>query len=199
MDCVIKNRKNVYIRLNQNGCPVTCSESEKAIFKEHKAKNLLDSLPNNLKRLKFKIEYIDNRTTKTEKRVIHKDYIVPDEIKIWIEKFGICDDIIKEAQKRIDELNKIMSNYDRQISNLLHEIELENKKNAYEGYLKYRELKTIVDERRIAKDEFVVVGHVARMDFRRVDKEFIDKVVAGLAKRKFTYRITEEVDCDDVL
>ena len=44
MDYVIKNHKGVYIRLNQNGAPVTCAEHEKSLFEQSKAKNILDSL-----------------------------------------------------------------------------------------------------------------------------------------------------------
>ena len=32
LDYVIKNHKNVYIRLNKNGAPVTCGEHEKTLF-----------------------------------------------------------------------------------------------------------------------------------------------------------------------
>lgn len=38
MDCIIKNHKNVYIRLNQNGASVTCTENNKTIFEYTKAK-----------------------------------------------------------------------------------------------------------------------------------------------------------------
>ena len=58
LDYVIKNHKNVYIRLNGNGKPVTCAEHEKTLFEHSKAKNILDSLPKTLRRLKFKIEPI---------------------------------------------------------------------------------------------------------------------------------------------
>lgn len=58
MDYVIKNHKGVYIRLNYNGAPVTCAEHEKSLFEQSKAKNILDSLPKTLKRLKFKVEPI---------------------------------------------------------------------------------------------------------------------------------------------
>lgn len=199
MECIIKNRKNVYIRLNQNGCPVTCSESEKTIFEEHKAKNIIDSLPKNLKRLKFNIEYIKAIEEDNDWVIQKEDYILPEEIKVWIEKFGICDDIIKEAKKRNDELNKLMSNYDKTVSNLLHKIELEKSKNAYEGYLSYYKLKTILDERRNIKDEWLIINNILRMDFRNLDRDVVNKAVIGLAKRKFNYRIIEEVYNDEVL
>lgn len=38
----------------------------------------------------------------------------------------------------------------------------------------------------------MVISNVVRMDFRNIDREVIEKVVAGLAKRKFTYRIVED-------
>lgn len=206
MRCVIKNRKDVYIRLNHNGSPVTCTDSEKTFFEESKANNILKSLPRNLKRLKFKIEIVPD-SIKCEQQcegesleVIKNDnYIIPETIYKWVEKFGICDDILKEAKTRKHELNKIISNCDKTISNLLHKIELENSKNAYEGYLLYRQLKEIVDERRKFKDEFTIINNIVRMDFRKLDRENVHRAVAGLAKRQFTYRIIEEVNQDDVL
>ncbi len=60
MDYVIKNHKNLYIRLNKNGTPVTCSENEKTLFEESKAKNIIGSLPKTLKRLNFKIEAVSD-------------------------------------------------------------------------------------------------------------------------------------------
>lgn len=206
MDYVIKNHKNVFIRLNKKGGPVTCAEHNKTLFEYSKAKNILDSLPKTLKRLNFKIESVDdaysNITTdkKSEKKVIEKsDYEIPDNILQWIEKFGICDDILKEAQIRKDELNKMISNYDRAVSNWLHEVELEKKKSASDGYIKYRDIKNIVDKRRSVKDEWLILNNILRMDFRKLDREAIDKAVFGLAKRKFLYRIVEEGATEDDL
>ena len=41
MDYVIKNHKNLYIRLNENGKPVTCSEKERGVFEYSKAKKYI--------------------------------------------------------------------------------------------------------------------------------------------------------------
>lgn len=38
MDYVIRNHKNLYIKLNENGKPVTCAEHEKSLFEQSKAK-----------------------------------------------------------------------------------------------------------------------------------------------------------------
>lgn len=205
MDYVIRNHKGVYIRLNQKGAPVTCAEHEKSLFEESKAKNILDSLPKTLKRLKFKVEPIldigqNKLNISANNKVIKADnYIISDQIKQWIEKFGICDDILKEAQKRKDELNKIISNCDRAVSNWLHEVELEKKKNACGGYLKYKDIKEIVDKRRLAKDEWMIINNILQMDFRNLDREVVNNAVVGLTNRKFTYRVVEEEETENVV
>ena len=58
MDYVIKNSKNVFIQLNENGRPVTCTESNKGIFEYSKAKNICENLPKTLKQLRFCVEAI---------------------------------------------------------------------------------------------------------------------------------------------
>ncbi|MCI8485407.1 MAG: hypothetical protein HFH41_13880 [Lachnospiraceae bacterium] len=206
MDYVIKNHKNVYIRLNKNGSPVTCAEHEKSLFEYSKAKNILNGLPKTLKRLNFIVDPVPDISQrnevdkKSEEKIIGNDnYIIPDEILEWVEKFGICDDILKEAQKRKYELNNIISNYDRAVSNWLHEVEIEKKKNACGGYLKYRDVKDIVDKRRMAKDEWIIINNILRMDFRNLDREVVNKAVLGLAKRKFAYRVVEEDNTDNVV
>jgi len=205
MDCVIKNYKNVYIRINKNGNAVTCSKNNATLLEQSKAKNIIDNLPKTLKRLNFKVEIVPDvidgelNTTFDKKVIETKNYKISDQIEGWIEKFGICDDILKEAQKRKEELNKIISNYDKAINNWLHEVELENKKDACNGYLKYRDIKDIVDNRRIAKDEWIIINNVLQMDFRNLDKKIIDKAVVGLANRKFTYRIVEEDNTETIM
>jgi len=211
VDYVIKNHKNLYIRLNKNGKPVTCTEYEKTLFEYSKAKNILDNLPKTLHRLNFRVEVVPDIVQDTHKmtqcnpsvienKIIQaEEYIISEQIKRWIEKFGICDDIIKEAKKRKDELEKNISNYDRAVSNWLHEVELEKKKNACEGYLKYKYIKEVVDKRRIAKDEWVIINNILRMDFRNLDREVVNKAIIGLAKRKFTYRVVEEEETENVV
>lgn len=206
MDYVIKNRKNVYIRLNKNGSPVTCGEHEKALFEQSKAKNVLKSLPKTLKKLKFGIEAVPDIQTKLittndekDKVIECKNYIISDQIKEWIEKFGICDDILKEAEKRREELCKLLSNVDKEFSNIIHKIELEEKIDLYGGWKERNEVRENRKKRRAIKDELLIISNVVKMDFRNLDKNVIDKMVVGLAKRKFTYRIVEEEETENVV
>ena len=206
MDYVIKNHKNVYIRLNKNGTPVTCAEHEKTLFEYSKAKNILDGLPKTLRRLNFKVDPIPDIAPKEEKKkdsdkkVIENDnYIVSNEILGWVEKFGICDDILKEAQKRKDELNKALSEIDKEFINIIHEIEFEGKIDLYGGWRERNRLKENREKRRHIKDELLVISSVVKMDFRNLDRNTVNKVVAGLAKRKFTFRVVEEDDTENVV
>lgn len=205
MDYVIKNHKNVYIRLNKNGLPVTCAEHEKTLFEQSKARNVFDSLPKTLKRLKFRVIAIPDIQPKQildnsfEKKVIEGDYRVSDQIKQWIEKFGICDDILKEAQRRKVELSKALSEIDKEFINIIHEIEFEGKIDLYGGWQERNKIKENREKRRRIKDEMLVISSVLKMDFRNLDRSTIDKVVTGLTKRKFTYRVVEEEEMESVV
>lgn len=74
MDYVIKNHKNVYIRLNKNGAPVTCTDHEKDIFEYSKAMNIVKSLKKSLKKLNFKVEPLPEITPQINKEVIPESY-----------------------------------------------------------------------------------------------------------------------------
>lgn len=206
MDYVIKNHKNLYIRLNKNGTPVTCAEHEKTLFEQSKAKNILSNLPKTLKKLNFIVEAIPDIQPKeilnsnAEKCVIEGgNYIVSDQIKQWVEKFGICDDILKEAQKRKKELNKALSEIDKEFINIIHEIEFEGKIDLYGGWQERNRVKENREKRRYIKNEMLVLSSVLKMDFRNLDRNTIDKVVTGLTKRKFTYRVVEEEETENVV
>lgn len=205
MDYVIKNYKNLYIRLNKNGTPVTCAEYEKTLFEQSKAKNILAGLPKTLKRLNFKVEPIldvgQNKLNSSEDRktIKNENYIIPDQITQWIEKFGICDDILKEAKKRKEELVKLLSDVDKEFSNMVHEVELEEKIDMYGAWEERNKWRKNRRKRREIKDELLIISNVLKMDFRNLDRSTIDKVVRGLAKRKFIYRVVEEEETENVM
>ena len=205
MDYVIRNYKGVYISLNHNGAPITCAEHEKSLFEQSKAKNILDSLPKTLKRLNFKVEPIldigqNKLNSSADRKVIkNENYIIPDQITQWIEKFGICDDILKEAQERKEELSRLLSDVDKEFSNMVHKVELEERIDMYGAWKERIEWQKNRRKRRKIKDEFLVISSVLKMDFRNLDRNTIDKVVRGLTKRKFTYRVIEEEETENVV
>lgn len=198
MDYVIKNHKNVYIKLNDVGQPITCVEGVKGIFEYSKAKNILDNLPKTLKRLNFTVEPLPEIAQiqvieKQEEIVLEKEnYVLSEEVSRWLDKFGVCDEIISEAKVRKEELLLELSNTDKELNNQLHKIELEGSKNAYQGFLQYKYLKEIMETRRKIKDELMIITNVLKMDFRKFSGDSVRKAIEGLANRKFTLRVMDD-------
>ena len=196
MEYVIKNHKNVYIKLNDVGQPITCVEGVKGVFEYSKAKNILDNLPKTLKRLNFQVEPLPEIPLVIEKQeeiVLEKEnYILSVEVSRWLDKFGVCDEIITEAKTRKEELLVALSNTDKELSNELHKIELEGSKNAYQGFLEYKCLKDIMETRRRIKDELMIITNVLKMDFRKFSGDSVRKAIEGLANRKFTLRVMDD-------
>lgn len=199
----IKNNKNVYIKLNDNGQPVTCVKSIKGSFEYSKAKNILNSLPKSLKRLNFKIEAIPDITPKKEdihevkqekKCISNVEYVVSDDITRWVDQFGKCSDILNEAQTRKSELIEQLNNCDKEILDVLHIIEIEKSKDLFSGWKLYKQIKVNRERRRKVKDELLIIENVLHeINPSCVQREKIQKAIDGLLGRKYTFRIVEEV------
>lgn len=195
MDYCIKNHKNVYIKLNGNGQPVTCGESLKGLFAEHKAKNILNSLPKTLRKMNFRIVAIPDIKPKEIKEddVKRKEYELSDEISDWVNKFGVCADIFNEAKQRkivlVDELHK----KDNELIDILHIIEIEKPKDMFGGWKLYKSIWNNRKERRKIKDELLVVGQVLEeINPASIQRDRLQKVIDGLFTRKYTFRVVEE-------
>ena len=142
MDYIIRNYKNVYIRLSKNGKPETCGETDKGLFDKVKAENILNSLPKTLKKMKFRVECIPDIKIKNpvdqiiheetqKKKIVNYNYKPSENITRWVEKFGTCSDIFKEAKERYTQLEKELHISDEKIMDILHSIELESPKDLY--------------------------------------------------------------------
>ena len=57
LDCEITNGK-VYVMLDDNGTPKTCSEAQAQRFSEDKAKNIVNNLPKTMQKFHFKVKLI---------------------------------------------------------------------------------------------------------------------------------------------
>lgn len=198
MDYVIKNHKNVYIKLNQTGTPITCSESEKGIFEESKAKNIISCLPKTLKRLNFRVEPMldikQNKKVIGERDVKRERYIPSENITRWIERFGKCGDILSEAKEREKELLKDLKDNDKELIDILHIIEIEKPKDMFSGWKLYKRIRNNRIERRSIKDELLIVENVLGQikNISCLHREKIRKSIDGLFTRQYTFRIVEE-------
>lgn len=196
MDYVIKNDRNLYIRLNKQGLPVACGQSNKGLFTNDKARNIVDNLPKHLKKLRFKVEAIPDtvkpKVVETPKVLVKDAYEQAIGISSWLNKFGEYSKTIDEAKSRKEDLLLSLSNVDRKLSNELHKIELEAWKNACSGYFEYKEIKHITEERRKIKDELFILNCILDTDCKNLTLNKLDTLSNKLASRKFVYRIVED-------
>lgn len=208
LDYVIKNHREVYIRLD-NGKPETCGKEQAEKFKYNKAKNILDNLPKTMKKFHFRCQAVPeiksnvgkNIRHEIENKIIQKNigYEVTENITRWKEKFGKCSDTIIEAQERQKFLCKELKNVDNELLDILHIIEMEAPKNMYQGWLLYKKIRDNRKRRRPIKDEITILQDVLEeADAALFSRKRIQKAIDGLFKRKYKFRIVEEEEKDVV-
>lgn len=208
MDYVITtNGGKQYIRLNENGTPVTCSKNKAQLFEYTKATNILKSLPKTLHKFHFRVvpaseDISDNSLgNDNEDQIIefpyieNKEYQIPDTVKDLLCRIENYNDLIRHLNKRKPSLYNELSNVDCELSNRLHDIELTSNKNACDGYKEYKKIKEVLHKRREIKDELIVVNAILEENLKTINSNRIQKVVNGLSKRKFTIR---DVDLDSI-
>ena len=204
MDYVIKSRKGVYIKLNENGAPVTCPDHEKGIFEYSKAMNITNSLKKSLKKLNFKVEPLPDITPQINKEVINifkrkvienSDYEVSENVTKWIDRFGSCYDVLKDAEQTLKKLVVELENCDNELLDILHSIELETPKDLYGGWQMYKTIRENRKRRRNIKDETLIINDVLEeIEPDCLDRERIKRAVDGLIGRKYTFRVIEMED-----
>ena len=194
MDYMICNNRRVYIRLAENGRPETCGERDRGRFEYSKARNIVDNLPKILKKMNFKVEAIpDIKLKKTEITIKNTTAELSANVTRWIEKFGSCEDVLREAKERYDFLKEKIHLVDNDILNILHQIELENPKDMYHGWLLDKKLREDRTKRREMKDELLIIDNVLRqIDPSSVSRANTQKAIDGLFDRKYTFRIVED-------
>lgn len=192
MDYVIQNGA-IFIKLNENGRPVTCAESQKGLFEYSKAKNICASLPKTLKKMNFRVEAIPDIPPKVEEQKVIKNTYVPSEnVTRWIEKLGQLEDVLTEVSKRDEELNGELSDVDLKLQDILHTIELSDKCDMYKSWKIMNEIRDLRKQRRNIKDEKLVLSGIKSQGITYLSRSSVQKCVDGLSKRKYRIRIVEE-------
>ena len=194
LDYCIKNNKNVFIKLDNNGSPMTCVESVKGIFEYSKARNILDNIPKTLKRLNFKLEAIPEIPQKVEnhKAIATNAYVPSENVTRWINKLGQLEDVLNEVDDRNDELNGELSDVDLKLQDILHTIELSDKCDMYKSWQMINEIRDLRKQRRDIKDEKLVLSGIKSQGITYLSRSSVQKCVDGLSKRKYRIRIVEE-------
>ena len=194
MDYCIKNNKNVFIKLDNNGSPITCVESVKGIFEYSKARNILDNIPKTLKRLNFKLEAIPDIPPKVEEQkvVTTNTYVPSENVTRWIEKLGQLEDVLTEVSERDEELNGELSDVDLKLQDILHNIELSKRCDMYTAWETINCIRELRKKRREIKDEKLVLSGIKTQGITYLSRTSVKKCVDGLSKRKYRIRIVEE-------
>ena len=193
LDYCIRNGA-IYIKLNENGAPVTCGESQRGLFEFSKAKNICASLPKTLKKMNFKVEAIPDIPSKpTENKVITANTYKPSEkITRWIEKLGQLEDVLNEVGERNEELNVELSDVDLKLQDILHNIEICGKCDMYTAWETINDIRDLRKKRREIKDEKLVLSGIKSQGITYLSRTSVQKCVDGLSKRKYKIRIVEE-------
>ena len=193
MDYIIRNNNNLYIKLNENGQPVTCGNSQKQLFEYSKAKNICGSLPKTIKKLNFFVEALPDISIKDISANEEINTYEPSEnVTRWINLLGQCEDVLNEASQRDDELNGELSNVDLKLQDILHNIELSDKCDMYKSWQMINEIRQLRKQRREIKDEKLVLLGIKTQGITYLNRTSVKKCVDGLSKRKYRIRIVEE-------
>lgn len=201
LDYIIRNKGGLYVKLNENGIPVTCSESQKGLFECSKANNICNSLPKPLKKFNFYVEAVPEIPPKiVEQNVITTNTYKPSEnVTRWINELGQCEDILNEASNRYEELNGELSDVDLKLQDILHEIELSDKCDMYKSWQMINQIRELRKQRRNIKDEKLVLSGIKSQGITYLNRKSIQKCVDGLSNRKYKIRIIEEDEESDNL
>lgn len=196
MDYVITDPdEKVYIRIGASGTAITCTKKFAQRFDMVKANNILTHLPKTLKKFHFNIKQIQEVSREDEGTSISNIDYVPDEnVTRWINKFGTCSDILKEAEEREKELLEQLTVADNEIVDILHIIEIEKSKDLFGGWQLYKRIRNNRHKRRRIKDEMLIIERVLAniKDVSCLHREKVQKAINGLFTRKYTYRVIDE-------
>ena len=194
MDYIIRNKSGLYVKLNENGTPETCNESQRGLFECSKANNICNSLPKQLKKFNFFVEAVPEIQPKIDKQnvITTNTYEPSDNVTRWINELGRCEDILSEASNRYDELNGELSDVDLKLQDILHNIELCNKCDMYTAWETINCIRDLRKKRREIKDEKLVLSGIKSQGITYLSRSSVQKCVDGLSKRKYRIRIVEE-------
>ena len=194
MDYIIRNKSGLYVKLNENGTPETCNESQRGLFECSKANNICNSLPKQLKKFNFFVEAVPEIQPKIDKQnvITTNTYEPSDNVTRWINELGRCEDILSEASNRYDELNGELSDVDLKLQDILHNIELCNKCDMYTAWETINCIRDLRKKRREIKDEKLVLSGIKSQGITYLSRTSVKKCVDGLSKRKYRIRIVEE-------
>lgn len=227
---LVCRKKKLYLRIGEGGSPIVCGKNEAKVFDDIKAQNVLDHLPKVLQKMNFVKEPVvqselnisDEEEIPSEKTVIVKKTVVkntscnkkakkiikntsykaPQNVMSWVDRVTQCNDLFLDAEERRRELLDCLSNTDKNLSNILHKIELEDDMNACMGFMQYKKIRECLRRRRIVKDEMYILDVILAKptgEHKIPSSQKILGSVKHLENRVFKVRETEDIEWLDKL
>lgn len=129
-----------------------------------------------------------------KKTLNNYNYVPSENITRWIDKFGVCGDILNEAKEREQQLIKELNETDNELLDILHIIEIDKSKDLFGGWKLYKQIRDNRKRRRNLKDEILIVKNVLReiTDDSCFQRKRIKRAIDGLFTRKYAFRVVEE-------
>lgn len=199
---MIKNKRNTYIRLDENGRFVSCSEKLKGTFEYSKACNIVKALPKQLKKMGFYVEAIPDipePKQKVKPKVNDTYHYEPCEnVTRWVGRIGQARDILQDAIDRDPELSKELSTVDKERSDILHEIEFSTSFDLYKAWKWCKRLWINARKRRDIKNEMDIVEDIIdSFDKDRLSRKGVQSNINKCKRRKYRYRIVEVEEIEE--
>ena len=102
-------------------------------------------------------------------------------------------DFLSDVPSKLNDLRELQTEYDRQLSDLLHEIELSETYDTRRGMIDAQVLRKILKARREVKDEFFMLNAVDKQVCKGTilrDLENVTRIAPSQDERKYGKRVS---------
>lgn len=133
---------------------------------------------------------------KSKEIIKSSSYQVPTNVMTWTNRVTQCNELFGDAKERKEELYECLSNIDKNLSNILHKIELQNNMNACMGYMQYKAIKECLKKRRVIKDEIYILDVILTKIDGKYHIPSSQKMIGSinyLENREFRVRDVEDI------
>lgn len=110
----------------------------------------------------------------------------------WVSGAETLTEFVMDAEKRKEELVGLLSEVDKEISDINHYIEF-GKFNAYQGWLAFTMLQNRLKKRRKIKDELSVINQLGECKITSDMMIDIKNAIAELGNRKYAPRVLTQL------
>lgn len=197
---IIADSKGNYIRKDNNR--YVSVRSEKKAFrwqKQQTAENILLSSLSKKLRTGYKVIPIEDQKTAnsaSEKAIFNTPIASGNGDSVWEEKLQELASFSDDVQNRFVELNDMLSNVDKKITDLQHYIEFNNL-NACEGWKCFDMLQHLLRERRQIKNEIEIVQRFMGHGFCQSNIAQLYQEIESSKNKKYTPRALPELFSTD--